>query len=289
MSLWFTASAVAPQLQLAVGAGRAADGVAHRRGAARLRGGHRRGRGAEPGGRGALAPLLRRVGAAGAASPTRCWWLAPGYAAALALRFLTGFFLAGVYPPAMKMIATWFRSARGLAIGTVVGALTLGKATPYLTRALEGADDGLGGARRLGGRRGGGRCWWASATGRGPSPSPGAPSPGGWWAPSCATGPPGWPRPATSATCGSCTPCGLRSAMFFLDFYRGRGQPWRPRHLVRPGRLRGDRGGRARVRGGGRLGRPVGAGAGGHRGDGGERGCALVIGWLVERALRRSS
>ena len=59
-----------------------------------------------------------------------------GYAAALVLRFLTGVFLAGVYPPAMKMIATWFRSARGLAIGTIVGALTVGKATPYLLRAF---------------------------------------------------------------------------------------------------------------------------------------------------------
>lgn len=64
---------------------------------------------------------------------------APGFTAALLLRFLTGFFLAGVYPPAMKMIATWFQSARGLAIGTIVGALTLGKATPYLMRAFEGA------------------------------------------------------------------------------------------------------------------------------------------------------
>ena len=48
--------------------------------------------------------------------------IAPGFEAALTLRFLTGFFLAGVYPPAMKMIATWFRSQRGLAIGTIVGA-----------------------------------------------------------------------------------------------------------------------------------------------------------------------
>lgn len=62
--------------------------------------------------------------------------LAGGLAAALPFRFLTGFFLAGVYPPAMKMISTWFREARGLAIGTVVGALTVGKATPYLMRAL---------------------------------------------------------------------------------------------------------------------------------------------------------
>ena len=62
----------------------------------------------------------------------------PDYALALAARFATGFFLAGVYPPGMKMIATWFRSARGLAIGTVVGALTVGKATPYLLKALGG-------------------------------------------------------------------------------------------------------------------------------------------------------
>jgi MFS family permease len=61
---------------------------------------------------------------------------APGYQSALGLRFLTGFFLAGVYPPAMKMTATWFRSERGLAIGVIVGALTVGKATPYLVRAL---------------------------------------------------------------------------------------------------------------------------------------------------------
>jgi len=58
------------------------------------------------------------------------------YAIALTLRFLTGFFLAGVYPPAMKMIATWFKNQRGLAIGTIVGALTVGKATPYLVHAI---------------------------------------------------------------------------------------------------------------------------------------------------------
>jgi MFS family permease len=61
---------------------------------------------------------------------------------ALLTRFLTGFFLAGVYPPAMKMVATWFRARRGLAIGTVVGALTIGKATPYLVLATVGATAG---------------------------------------------------------------------------------------------------------------------------------------------------
>ena len=64
---------------------------------------------------------------------------APGYRAALVCRLVTGAALAGVYPPAMKMIATWFRARRGLAVGTIVGALTIGKATPYLIHAFPGA------------------------------------------------------------------------------------------------------------------------------------------------------
>ena len=59
-----------------------------------------------------------------------------GYGGALACRFVTGAMLAGVYPPAMKMTATWFHDRRGLAIGVIVGALTLGKGTPYLVSAL---------------------------------------------------------------------------------------------------------------------------------------------------------
>ena len=59
-----------------------------------------------------------------------------GYTGALACRFATGAMLAGVYPPAMKMTATWFQQRRGLAIGVIVGALTLGKGTPYLVSAL---------------------------------------------------------------------------------------------------------------------------------------------------------
>jgi MFS family permease len=65
------------------------------------------------------------------------------YSLAVASRFLTGFCLAGVYPPAMKMAATWFVSARGLAIGVVVGALTVGKAGPYLVEALGGVGKGF--------------------------------------------------------------------------------------------------------------------------------------------------
>lgn len=61
------------------------------------------------------------------------------YRGLLICRLLTGFALAGVYPPAMKMISTWFRARRGLAVGTVVGALTVGKAGPYLVHAIPGA------------------------------------------------------------------------------------------------------------------------------------------------------
>jgi MFS family permease len=55
---------------------------------------------------------------------------------AVFLRFLTGAFLAGVYPPGMKLIATWFREGRGFALGTLIGALTVGKASPYLVNAF---------------------------------------------------------------------------------------------------------------------------------------------------------
>ena len=63
---------------------------------------------------------------------------APGAAGAYAARFALGACLAGVYPPAMKMVATWYRDGRGLAIGTLVGALAVGKASPYLIKALGG-------------------------------------------------------------------------------------------------------------------------------------------------------
>jgi MFS family permease len=77
---------------------------------------------------------------------------APGFESAIIFRFFTGFFLAGVYPPAMKMAASWFVAERGLAIGAVVGALTVGKAAPYLL-ALGGG--GAGSLERV--------VWGASA------------------------------------------------------------------------------------------------------------------------------
>src|SRR5207245_5877912 len=55
---------------------------------------------------------------------------------ALVRRFVTGVAMAGAYPPAMKIMATWFRERRGLAIGILIGALTVGSATPWLIRGI---------------------------------------------------------------------------------------------------------------------------------------------------------
>lgn len=60
---------------------------------------------------------------------------------ALALRFLTGVFLAGVYPIGMKIMATWTKADRGLGIGLLVGALTIGSAAPHLLNVFGGVND----------------------------------------------------------------------------------------------------------------------------------------------------
>lgn len=56
--------------------------------------------------------------------------------AAILLRGATGFFLAGVYPVGMKIIAGWFQRGRGLALGVMIGALTVGSALPHAVNAL---------------------------------------------------------------------------------------------------------------------------------------------------------
>ncbi len=63
----------------------------------------------------------------------------------MALRFATGVTLAGVYPPGMKLMASWTDRDRGLGIGILVGALTVGSAMPHLLGALSvfGGDNGI--------------------------------------------------------------------------------------------------------------------------------------------------
>jgi MFS family permease len=67
--------------------------------------------------------------------------LAVGLYPALVLRFLTGFFLAGVYPVGMKIMATWTQKNRGLGIGLLVGALTVGSAVPHLLKSVGPVQD----------------------------------------------------------------------------------------------------------------------------------------------------
>ena len=55
---------------------------------------------------------------------------------AIPFRLMTGAALAAVYPVAMKLAAGWFRRERGLAIGVVNGALTVGAALPLLFRSV---------------------------------------------------------------------------------------------------------------------------------------------------------
>ena len=61
----------------------------------------------------------------------------------VAVRFLTGVALSGVYPPVVKLIATWFQKSRGIAMGIIIGALTLGSAAPHLFLAITPDTDWL--------------------------------------------------------------------------------------------------------------------------------------------------
>ena len=77
---------------------------------------------------------LLATSALGAATCTAAIaFFATGLGAAIPIRFLTGMFLAGVYPVGMKLMASWSESAdRGRAFGILIGALTLGSALPHL-------------------------------------------------------------------------------------------------------------------------------------------------------------
>lgn len=80
------------------------------------------------------------AGAVGAAIVNLGLLVVDSLVPAVVLRFATGMFLAGVYPPGMKAMATWFRAGRGMALGVMVGALTLGSSLPHLVNGLGGLD-----------------------------------------------------------------------------------------------------------------------------------------------------
>jgi MFS family permease len=67
--------------------------------------------------------------------------MADGLATGLVWRFLTGLALAGIYPIGMKLVAGWAPEKKGLALGWLVGMLSLGTALPHLVRGIGAAWD----------------------------------------------------------------------------------------------------------------------------------------------------
>jgi MFS family permease len=137
LSVWFSATAVVPTLRAEWGIG--ATGAVWLTASVQI--------GFVTGAIGsALFNLADRVtpqkmlaaSALGAAACTAAITLfANGIGAAIPMRFLTGIFLAGVYPVGMKLMASWSESAdRGRAIGVLIAALTLGSALPHLISGI---------------------------------------------------------------------------------------------------------------------------------------------------------
>jgi MFS family permease len=62
--------------------------------------------------------------------------LGEGLLTLIAFRFLTGFFIAGIYPVGMKIASGWYQRDLGNALGLLVGALVVGTAFPHLLRGL---------------------------------------------------------------------------------------------------------------------------------------------------------
>ena len=82
--------------------------------------------------------VVMLVGAWGAGLANLALIWVDGAIPGILLRLLTGFFLAGVYPPSFKLISTWFRRGRGMALGLLAAGIILGNALPHLANALGG-------------------------------------------------------------------------------------------------------------------------------------------------------
>ncbi|WP_228941966.1 MFS transporter [Nocardioides sp. Leaf374] len=146
MGVWFSATAVVPRLEVAWGlssGGAAALTIAVQVGFVLGAVGS-----AVLGLADALpGRALMAAGALGAAACTAGLLLADGLALAVPLRLLTGVCLALFYPVALKEVSAWFLRGRGVALGLMIGALTLGSALPHLVGGLAG---GGGGAEAAG-------------------------------------------------------------------------------------------------------------------------------------------
>lgn len=56
----------------------------------------------------------------------------------IAVRFVTGFFLAGIYPIGMKIAADHYQNGLGRSLGFLVGALVFGTAFPHFLKSING-------------------------------------------------------------------------------------------------------------------------------------------------------
>ncbi len=72
----------------------------------------------------------------GASANLMVYLMPAGLASLLLFRFMTGLFLAGIYPVGMKIAAGWYQKGLGNALGFLVGALVLGTAFPHLLKAM---------------------------------------------------------------------------------------------------------------------------------------------------------
>lgn len=61
-------------------------------------------------------------------------WFAKDATSLFVLRFMTGFFIAGIYPVGMKIAADWYEKGLGKALGFLLGALVAGTAFPHLLK-----------------------------------------------------------------------------------------------------------------------------------------------------------
>lgn len=75
----------------------------------------------------------------GAISNLLTYFIAYDLFSLLVIRFITGFFLTGIYPIGMKIAAGWYKKGLGNAIGLPVGALVLGTAFPHLIKSFGGS------------------------------------------------------------------------------------------------------------------------------------------------------
>lgn len=72
----------------------------------------------------------------GAATNAAILFLPANVQCLLVCRFMTGIFLAGIYPVGMKISFGWFQQKMGMALGVVIGALVLGTAFPHLLKGF---------------------------------------------------------------------------------------------------------------------------------------------------------